>query len=173
MLLTSTTALTRFLCCFLFTLPLHADQFGNMTFTPPSGWARVQQPDSLDFVLKDKSPSDAVVLSLLQDRELSGEFQTAFASIVQSRVIQQERILQRTAPAPIANDTGAKGLFQILVIQDAAGREVVRAYMGFQPGNRIDVLSLAAPNQDAFRRVQPVFKEFVSHLRFKNLTPDR
>ena len=158
-------------CCCNLAAMMHAEQFGNMIFIAPPGWTRVPQPDGLAFLLTPKNPQETVTLFLLQDRELNGNFRTAFKSIVQSRVKQNERVLQRSEPHPFPNVASAENLFEILVIQET-GREAIRAYVGFHPGNRIDVVTLASPNQETFQRNMPVLKEFLSHLQFDGSKPD-
>ena len=157
-------------CCSLATV-MQAEQFGNMIFTAAPGWTRAPQPDGLAFLLPPKDSPEAATLFLLQDRELNGDFRATFKSIVQSRVKKNERILQRSEPHPFPSVAGAENLFEILVIQDA-GREAIRAYMGFHPGNRIDVVTLAAPNQEMFQRNMLVLKEFLSHLQFADPKSD-
>ena len=152
---------------------LQAEQYGNMIFTPPPGWTRVPQPDSLAFVPGTRTARDKVMLVLLQDRELSGDFRNAFASLVRSRIKKNERVLQHTPPSPFRNSTNAEGLFQILIVRDSAGHETARNFLGFHVGNRIDVITLDASNRDVFVQNQPIFKEFVSHLQFTEVAPDQ
>jgi hypothetical protein len=154
-------------CCIL-AGAIRAEEWGTMIFIPPPGWTRVPQGDALTFLRATKNPD--VKLVLLPAQKLGGDFRTTFAAIVKSRLKKEDRVLQHSPPAPFASNTNAESLFQILVIQGAAGRETVQAYMGFHAGNRIHVVSFEASNHAVFERYRAVLKDFVSHLQFAGAT---
>jgi hypothetical protein len=159
------------LCGCAIAAAMYADRLGNMIFTPPSGWTRVPQSNGVAFASPAKNPQDAAVLFVLPDQELKGDFRAAFNAVIESRVKEDGHVLQRSQPQVFPSNTGAKSLFAILVVRDAAGREAVRTYMAFNAGNRIDVVELAAPNREIFQQNQPVLKSFLSHLQFTGTAP--
>ena len=167
----SKSLLRVLVCCCALATAMHAEQFGNLIFTAPPGWTRVPQPDGLAFLAPKNNPQNTVRLFLLQDQELNGDFRAAFKSIVQSRVKQSERVLQRSEPHPFPSGTNAESLFEIFVVQDA-GREAIRAYVGLHSSNRINVITLTAPNQETFQHNLPVLKDFLSHLQFNGPKQD-
>ena len=156
------------LLAFLSQSALYPDQFGNVIFTPPAGWQKTEAAEVLELAPSTATRAESIALFIYRGREVTGDFQTEFASFVQSRIHAGEHVLMQSEIQQQASASGIPVLTKIVAVQDASRQNTLRLYMAFHTGNRMELLALAMPSQEVYKRYEPVLKNFIAQVRFAN-----
>lgn len=144
-------------------------QYGNVIYSAPAGWTRLDQTGAILFVAP-ASKSGAAVLGILRGRTFTGNFRAWFDAAIKVSLSAGERFVDRTSDTATRGDKTYDVLYTLAVVQDKTGGRSYHFYLAAHPGNRVEMIVYFATSKDAFEANQGALTAFVASLHFANIT---
>lgn len=146
-----------------------ASQVGNILFTPPVGWQKLDQQGGVAFIPGDK-PADkaSCFIAILPGQDFTGNFREWFDSAVE-KLNNTVKILSKGEVTESTDDKGVEVLYTSLAVQSSDGQVSYRLYVSAHPKNRVELLAYAAYSKEDFQKYNPIFQKFLESVEFANV----
>ncbi len=147
----------------------NTSQVGNVIYSTPAGWQKLDQEGGVVFIPGDKPIDKAVCfIAVLPGQELTSDFRNWFDSRIE-KLNDGLKVLSKGELTETTDDKGIPVIYNTLVVQSSDGQISYRLYISAHPKNKAELIAYVAYSKEDFQKYNPVMQKFLESVEFANV----